>query len=83
MLYSRLITACLAAKLSMGYLVTPSGTPYPGAVSDCSGWVEGTSGVTCAQVEEAVGITAEDFTTWVGFPYTLFFDTYIKSYSQS
>jgi hypothetical protein len=65
MVLTHLIAASLAARLAAGYLVTPPGTPFPGTVSDCSGWVEGTTGITCAEVEEVVGITAAEFDDWV------------------
>ncbi|RAO73092.1 uncharacterized protein BHQ10_009104 [Talaromyces amestolkiae] len=64
MILTHLIAAFLASKLATGYLVTPSGTAFPGADSDCSGWVAGTTGISCANVVAAVGITLTEFETW-------------------
>lgn len=68
MILAHLIAASFAAKLATGYLVTPSGAVFPGADTDCSGWVAGTTGISCADVAAAVGITLTEFETWVRFP---------------
>lgn len=51
MVLTHVITVSLAARLAAGYLVTPWETPYPGAASDCSEWVEGETGLTAAEFE--------------------------------
>lgn len=65
MVLTRLVTTSLTATLAAGYLVAAPGTAFPGTVSQCSGWVEGQTGLSCAVVEEALGVTATDFETWV------------------
>lgn len=76
MIFTDLIAAFLAVKLAAGYLTNPSGTAFPDADPDCSAWVEGTTGVTCVEVEQAIGITATQFETWVrSFTLPLSFDT--------
>lgn len=62
---THLLTAYLATGLATAYTVAPPGTAFPGAVSDCSGWAEGPTGLTCAEMAEAVGITLTEFETWV------------------
>jgi hypothetical protein len=56
---------CAITPLVASYLVAPPGTPYPEASEDCSGWVEGTTSLTCAEVEEAYYITAAELQSWV------------------
>ncbi|KAJ5116977.1 hypothetical protein N7456_001325 [Penicillium angulare] len=63
LLRSPLVVA-IGAPLAAGYLVAPPGTAFPGTISTCSGWVAGTSGLTCAEVESTYGITAADFAAW-------------------
>lgn len=68
MLLSGFLLAALAApQIAAGYLVSPSGTAFPGASSDCSAWVYGTSSLTCTEIESENGITLTQFATWVGF----------------
>lgn len=65
MILAHLIVASLAAKLATSYLVTPDGTAFPGADSDCSAWVQGTTGIPCSDIAAVVGITLTEFETWV------------------
>jgi hypothetical protein len=67
MIFTHLIAASLAAKLVTSYLVTPDGTAFPGADSDCSAWVQGTTGISCSGVAAVIGITLTEFETWVTF----------------
>ncbi|KAH8698406.1 hypothetical protein BGW36DRAFT_396196 [Talaromyces proteolyticus] len=52
-------------SLATGYLVSPLGTAYPETTSDYSDWVEYTSGLTYAGVEEIYSIIATEFKDWV------------------
>ncbi|KAJ5219440.1 uncharacterized protein N7498_001539 [Penicillium cinerascens] len=63
-MFSNWIVASLYVPLVAGYLVSPPGTPYPEASSDCSGWAEYASGLTCASVEDTYFISAADFESW-------------------
>ncbi|KAL3713136.1 hypothetical protein TMatcc_001839 [Talaromyces marneffei ATCC 18224] len=82
MVFTRLVTASLAATLAASYLVAPPETAFPGTVSQCSGWVEGQTGLSCTVVEEALGVTTIDFETWVKETISSsFVDIYEKSYS--
>jgi hypothetical protein len=65
MILAHLTLAFLAAKLATSYLVNPDGTAFPGADSDCSAWVQGTTGLSCSDIATAVGITLTEFETWV------------------
>ncbi|KAJ5782877.1 hypothetical protein N7457_004651 [Penicillium paradoxum] len=63
--FSRLLLSALAtAHIGASYLVAPSGTAFPGASSDCSRWVYGTSSLTCGAIQSENGITLEQFATW-------------------
>ncbi|OJJ48046.1 hypothetical protein ASPZODRAFT_141589 [Penicilliopsis zonata CBS 506.65] len=64
MVLTRLIAVAFWVTMVSAYLVTPPGSVFPGADSDCSGWVEATSGLTCAEVEAVEGITAAEFEAW-------------------
>jgi hypothetical protein len=64
MVFTRLIVVSLAARLVLGYVVSPPGSAFPGADSNCSGWVEGGT-QTCAEAEAAAGITDAEFEAWV------------------
>jgi hypothetical protein len=70
-MFERSALALTALPLVAGYLVSPPGTAYPGASADCSGWVEGTTGLSCADVEEAYYITESEFESWVCSPFPL------------
>ena len=50
MLILNLIAAFGALGGVDAYLVTPAGTAFPGANSDCSEWVSGSSGLTCEEI---------------------------------
>jgi hypothetical protein len=67
-MFKRFSLALTALPLVAGYLVSPPGTAYPGASTDCSGWVESTTGLSCADVEETYYITESEFETWVCSP---------------
>ncbi|KAJ6003520.1 hypothetical protein N7451_006067 [Penicillium sp. IBT 35674x] len=56
MITKNLFAAFMALRSAQAYLVTPSGTAFPGANSDCSEWVSGASGLTCAEVFEQYDI---------------------------
>ncbi|KID91348.1 LysM domain-containing protein [Metarhizium guizhouense ARSEF 977] len=58
------ILAVLAASLAEGYLVSPPGTPAPGATKDCSAWVQQSLGQTCASIESAYGMSSAKFQEW-------------------
>ena len=64
MVFIRSIVVSLAARLVLGYVVSPPGSAFPGADSNCSGWVEGGT-QTCAEAEAAAGITDAEFEAWV------------------
>lgn len=64
MVFTQLIVVSLAARLVLGYVVSPPGSAFPGADSNCSGWVEGGT-QTCAEAEAAAGITDAEFEAWV------------------
>lgn len=55
----------LTQHIAAGYLVTPSGTAFPGASSSCSEWVAYSEGLTCAKIEATYGITEAQFLDWV------------------
>jgi hypothetical protein len=75
MVLAHFLAAFLGAGLATAYLVAPPGTAFPGTVSDCSGWTNGPTGLTCAEVADAVGITTTEFETWVRLSTTpLFLD---------
>lgn len=65
MVLAHFLAAFLAAGSATAYLVAAPGTAFPGTVSDCSGWINGPTGLTCADVAEAAGITTTEFETWV------------------
>ncbi|OOQ86417.1 hypothetical protein PEBR_21486 [Penicillium brasilianum] len=56
----------LLAVLSLvqGYLVSPPGTAAPGTTDDCSGWIEYSSSLTCALIEQYFGMTEAEFEAW-------------------
>ncbi|KAJ5609514.1 hypothetical protein N7528_010081 [Penicillium herquei] len=54
----------LATRIAAGYLVSPSGTAFPGASSSCSEWVSYSEGLTCAKIEATYGITEAQFLDW-------------------
>ncbi|KAJ6013314.1 hypothetical protein N7540_007905 [Penicillium herquei] len=53
----KLITAFAALGTAHAYLISPPGTAFPGANSECSEWVSGSSGLTCAEVEAKYYLT--------------------------
>lgn len=55
----------LTENIASGYLVSPSGTAFPGASTSCSEWVAYTDGLTCAYIEATYGITEAQFLDWV------------------
>jgi hypothetical protein len=57
--------ASTIAPLVAGYLTSPPGSPGPDTNSDCSGWVQYSSGLTCTAVEQKYGITEAQFEAWV------------------
>ncbi|KAF5137709.1 hypothetical protein E5D57_001488 [Metarhizium anisopliae] len=59
------ILVVLAASLAEGYLVSPQGTPAPGATKDCSAWVQQSLGQTCASIESAYGMSSAKFQEWL------------------
>ncbi|KAH0525992.1 hypothetical protein TsFJ059_009377 [Trichoderma semiorbis] len=59
-----LVSAFLAFRLTNAYLVTPPGTPAPGADSGCSEWVQQSYGLTCAIIEQFFGMSAAQFEAW-------------------
>lgn len=65
MKYISLLYSALGFNLAAAYLVTPPGTPAPGATEDCSGWVQDSYGLTCDIIEEFYGMTADQFEAWV------------------
>ncbi|KGO46659.1 Peptidoglycan-binding Lysin subgroup [Penicillium expansum] len=46
------------------YLVTPPGTPAPGAASGCSEWVQASYGLTCDIIHRFYGMTDAEFEEW-------------------
>ncbi|PNY28156.1 LysM domain-containing protein [Tolypocladium capitatum] len=62
-----LISAALALRLVDAYLVSPPGTPAPGATKDCTGWVQQSYGLTCATIEKFYGMSTAQFEAWVSY----------------
>jgi hypothetical protein len=48
-----------------GYLVSPPGTPAPGAAEGCSAWVESSYSLTCDIVSRFYGMSLAQFEAWV------------------
>ncbi|GIJ99590.1 hypothetical protein Aspvir_001724 [Aspergillus viridinutans] len=46
------------------YLVSPPGTAAPGTTADCSEWIEYSSSLTCALIEQLFGMTEAEFEEW-------------------
>jgi hypothetical protein len=66
MMFFNLIWGPLAVlSLVQGYLVCPPGTAAPGTTDDCSGWIEYSSSLTCALIEQYFGMTEAKFEAWV------------------
>jgi hypothetical protein len=65
MILTQLMAIPLWGLCVSAYLVSPPGTAFPGADSDCSAWIEATSGMTCADIEATAGITEAQFEDWV------------------
>lgn len=61
----RFLASALALCLVDAYLVTPPGTPAPGAASACSAWVQASYGLTCDIIYRFYGMTAAEFEEWV------------------
>ncbi|KAH3353681.1 hypothetical protein KXV52_007936, partial [Aspergillus fumigatus] len=61
----RFLASALALCLVDAYLVTPPGTPAPGAASACSAWVQASYGLTCDIIHRFYGMTAAEFEEWV------------------
>ncbi|KAL4733813.1 hypothetical protein BDV11DRAFT_175330 [Aspergillus similis] len=51
-------------SLVQGYLVSPPGTAAPGTTDDCSEWIEYSSSLTCALIEQYFGMTEAEFEAW-------------------
>jgi hypothetical protein len=65
-MFSNLIWALLAVlSLVHGYLVSLPGTAAPGTTDDCSEWIEYSSSLTCALIEQYFGMTEAEFEAWV------------------
>ncbi|GAQ08984.1 hypothetical protein ALT_6305 [Aspergillus lentulus] len=60
----RFLASALALCLVDAYLVTPPGTPAPGAASACSAWVQASYGLTCDIIHRFYGMTAAEFEEW-------------------
>ncbi|KAL7817794.1 carbohydrate-binding module family 50 protein [Trichoderma gracile] len=56
--------AALAFRLTDAYLVNPPGAAAPGTTSDCSGWVQSSSALTCEIIEQKYGMTEVQFVSW-------------------
>ncbi|KAK1766314.1 hypothetical protein QBC33DRAFT_542494 [Phialemonium atrogriseum] len=60
----RLLSSVFALHLAEGYLVSPPGTPAPGAAADCSAWVQNSYSLTCDIVERFFGMSLAQFEAW-------------------
>jgi hypothetical protein len=65
MRFAGFTTIGLVFPLVGAYLVPPPGTVGPGTTSECSGWADYASLVTCSIAEEQYGITEAEFEAWV------------------
>ncbi|KAL4744688.1 hypothetical protein BDW72DRAFT_199341 [Aspergillus terricola var. indicus] len=64
-MFSSLLRGPLALlSLVQGYLVSPPGTAAPGTTDDCSEWIEYSSSLTCALIEQYFGMTEAEFEAW-------------------
>jgi hypothetical protein len=62
------ISSTIVLPVVGAYLVSPPGTAAPGTSSECSKWVEYSSSLTCALIEEYYSITEAEFEAWVSHP---------------
>ncbi|KAI1131229.1 LysM domain protein [Nemania abortiva] len=64
MRYIALALSTLVIPWVEAYLVSPPGTPAPGATADCSAWVQDSYGTTCTIIERIYGMTEAQFLSW-------------------
>ncbi|EEQ32195.1 LysM domain-containing protein [Microsporum canis CBS 113480] len=54
----------LIFRQAASYLVSPPGTPAPGATVECTDWVQQSYGLTCAIIKQFYGMSAAQFEKW-------------------
>ncbi|RHZ45036.1 uncharacterized protein CDV56_102610 [Aspergillus thermomutatus] len=61
---SPVLRMLICPPLVGAYLVSPPGTAAPGTTADCSEWIEYSSSLTCALIEQLFGMTEAQFEEW-------------------